>query len=432
VNRVLLRDQLTCQRYIGRGTATFAGQKLKYLIQGLSDAEAVLKARKQIDKIPQRCVVSVAEDVSSTIDVPAVGKQLVAAVGAPGSDVDAVALRDALITLLETWVDRVRPNPQPPKPNFIIILTDDQRADTSTATWMPKLAETIVASGVSLPNGISSNPVCCPSRSTILSGQYAHTHGVFTNNAGDLLDPSGSIRAFSDVSTLATWLQSAGYRTGMFGKYLNGYKQFSDEYAAAHGGVHYVPPGWDRWYAVYGGKFWGLRYIDETGAEIDTDPGTCNGEPPGEPCPTSQPPECPYHTDQLRDQALAFIDESVQMGEPFFLYWSTKAPHGPACPALRHQGMFSGIAPHRPPNYNEGAAGWDPDDDKPAWVQQQGPIDAADLDDFRIRQLESLQAVDDAVEAFMNKLQELDLDDRTLVVFYGDNGYLWGEHRRSQ
>jgi hypothetical protein len=57
--------------------------------------------------------------------------------------------------------------------------------------------------------------------------------------------------------------------------------------------------------------------------------------------------------------------------------------------------MFAGIAPHRPPSYNEGEAGWDPDDDKPAWVRQQGPIDAADIDAFRIRQLESLQAVDD-------------------------------------
>ena len=283
-------------------------------------------------------------------------------------------------------MDRVRPGTPAPRPNFLIVLTDDQRADTSTAIWMPKLTDEIIAAGVSLPAGISSNPVCCPSRATILSGQYAHTHGVFTNSVGDPLDPSGSVRAFSDVSTLATWLQGAGYRTGMFGKYLNGYEQFTDEYAAAHGGVHYVPPGWNRWYAVYGGQFWGTRYVDENGGIIDTDPGTCNNAPPGEECPTTQPPECPYHTDELRDRGLAFIDEAAAMGEPFFLYWSTKAPHGPACPAARHQGMFASIPPHRPPNYDEGGStpGADPDDDKPAWLQQQGPINAANIDDFRI------------------------------------------------
>ncbi|HWP67458.1 MAG TPA: sulfatase [Candidatus Limnocylindria bacterium] len=430
VDPTAARDQLRCQRQLGRATAVFIGRKLRYLVKGLSAAEAEAKARKQLDRLPDRCLVTVVE--SNGVVLPAVGAQVAAAVGGPGDSVDPVALTDALVLLLETWVDRVAPVPVPPRPNIVLILTDDQRADTGGADVMPLLHAELVASGVRFPNGFAPNPVCCPSRASILSGQYSHTNGVLQNRVGDPLDPTGSAFAFADDSTLATWLQDAGYRTGLFGKYLNGYRELTDEYAATHGGVHYVPPGWDRWYAIYrgGGGQYGVRFIDETGVEIDSDPGTCINPGPGEQCAAVQAPNCPHSTDHLRDKALAFIDEAVGLGQPFFLYFSTQSPHGPACPAIRHRGLFAGIAPHRPPNYNEGEPGWDDDADKPGWVQQQGPIDAAFLDDFRIRQLESLQSVDEAIQAIMQRLRETGQDRDTIVVFYGDNGFLWGEHRR--
>jgi len=426
-----VRTQLRCQRLIGTASAKFIGVKLRYLIKGFTPAEAEARARKKLDRLPDKCALMVAE--SNGIAVPRVGAQVAAAVGGAGDTVDPAALRDALIILLEGWVDRIGPNPQPPRPNIILILTDDQRADTITAPFMPKLNAELIDSGVLFPAGFSPNPVCCPSRASILSGQHAHTHGVLQNREGDPMDPTGSISAFADVSTLATWLHDlAGYRTGLFGKYLNGYRQFSDDYAALHGGVQYVPPGWDRWYGIYaGGGQYGIRFVDETGAIVDSDPGSCLNPPPGEDC-TVQPADCPHSTDHLRDKALAFIDESLALGDPFFLYLSTQTPHGPACPATRHAGLFAGLPPHRPPNYNEGAPGYDPDTDKPGWLQQQGPIDAAGLDEFRIRQLESLQSVDEAVEAVMQKLRDTGQDDNTVVVYYGDNGYLWGEHRRDK
>jgi arylsulfatase A-like enzyme len=432
VDHATVREQLRCQRGIGKATAQFIGLKLKFLVQGLGAGEAEVRARKRLDRLPDRCAVTVEQ--SNGVVVPAVGPQFAAAVGGVGTIVDTAALPDAFVTLLETWVDRVGPDPQPLRPNIVLLITDDQRADTTTTEFMPRLNAELIESGVLFPNGFASNPVCCPSRASILSGQYAHNHGVLQNREGDPLDPTGGIQAFNDVSTLATWLHDqAGYRTGLFGKYLNGYRQFSNEYATSHGGQQYVPPGWDRWYAVHGGGGqYGITFVDETGAIVDTDPGSCVDPPPGEECPVTQAPDCPHSTDHLRDKALAFIDESVGLGERFFLYLSTQSPHGPACPAMRHLGMFAGLPPHRPPNYNEGEPGYDPDDDKPAWLQQQGPIDATAIDQFRINQLESLQSVDEAIEAIMQKLRETGRDRDTIVIVYGDNGYLWGEHRREK
>ncbi len=432
VDRSTLRDQLRCQRAIGKGSASFIGLKLKFLVQGSSAAEAELRARKRLDRLPDRCAVGVAQ--SNGVLLPAVGPQLAAAVGGAGSTVDAVALPAAFVTLLETWVDRIGPNPQPLKPNIVLIITDDQRGDTIAPQFMPKLTAELVDSGVLFPNGFSSNPVCCPSRASILSGQYAHNHGVLQNREGDPLNPTGGIQAFNDVSTLSTWLRDqAGYRTGLFGKYLNGYRQFSNDYAASHGGLQYVPPGWDRWYAVHGGGGqYGITFADETGAIVDTDPGSCVDLPLGQECAATQAPDCPHSTDHLRDKAISFIDEALGLGKRFFLYLSTQSPHGPACPAMRHLGMFAGLPPHRPPNYNEGEPGQDPDNDKPAWLRQQGPIDAAAIDQFRINQLESLQSVDEAIEAIMQKLRDTGHDRDTIVIVYGDNGYLWGEHRREK
>ena len=115
--------------------------------------------------------------------------------------------------------------------NVVLILTDDQRWDTLWA--MPTVTREIADRGITFANGFVSNPLCCPSRASILTGQYSHSTGVYTNHGGDL---SGGFRAFRDRSTIATWLHEVGYRTAMYGKYLNGYT------------ASYVPPGWDTWF----------------------------------------------------------------------------------------------------------------------------------------------------------------------------------------
>src|SRR5919197_894183 len=116
------------------------------------------------------------------------------------------------------------------RPNIVLILTDDQRWNSLWA--MLAVQGNLVDRGVTFTNGFVVNSLCCPSRASILTGRYSHSTGVYTEAS-----PGGGFDRFRDSSTLATWLHAAGYRTALFGKYLNGYRGT------------YVPPGWDRWFA---------------------------------------------------------------------------------------------------------------------------------------------------------------------------------------
>jgi arylsulfatase A-like enzyme len=217
---------------------------------------------------------------------------------------------------------------------------------------------------------------------------------------------------------VATWLQDAGYRTSLIGKYLNGYPQLWDDALE----LPYVPPGWTEWRGMKQVRFFDYVVIepDGLGGYEEVAYGS---------------EEADYSTDVLREKAKAFIAESVAAGEPFFLYLSFKAPHLPQTPAPRHVGLFAGLAPWRPPSHNE------PDvSDKPLWVQNTPAMtdeEIAELDQVRIDQLEMLQAVDEAIggsAAFgivgiLEELRTLGVEDDTLVVFLSDNGWHWGEHR---
>ena len=103
------------------------------------------------------------------------------------------------------------------QPNVVFILTDDQRWDSTAA--MPYLQSDLAAHGVTFDKSFVVNSLCCPSRASSLTGQYSHTTQVYSN-----AEPNGGFHKFDDVSTVATWLHGAGYRTGLIGKYLNGYK----------------------------------------------------------------------------------------------------------------------------------------------------------------------------------------------------------------
>lgn len=405
VNEKALEAQLECQEQISDGVTKYVWKKMQYLAEGMDPAKAEAKARKKLDKIPEICEVQVTQDVSGVI-LPSVGPQCTAAIGAPGSTVNTVGLRDCLHTLVEVWVDRFGPNPKPLRPNIVFILSDDQRWDTTDSKHspsgtdvMPHLRTELAASGVEFNNAYMTTPLCCPSRTSTLTGQYSHTTGIHTNQP-----PNGGAQDFVDASTIGVWLQSAGYRTGFFGKYLNGYNQLWQQ-----GEPPYIPPGWSEWHGMKNVAFFNYVIV-ENGIEISY--GSTEAE---------------YSTDVLRDKAMSFIDESVTAGQPFFLYFAPKAPHLPATPAPRHAGSFAGLAPWRPESYNETDVS-----DKPLWVQNtplMAPAEQADLDANRITMLESLQAIDEAVAAIMQNLRDHNMADNTIVVYFSDNGWLWGEHR---
>lgn len=272
-------------------------------------------------------------------------------------------------------------------PNVVIVLTDDQRWDTLSA--MPTVQSELVAKGVTFSNAFVVNPLCCPSRASILTGKYSHSTKVYTN---------GGFRLFDDSSTLATWLRKAGYRTGFFGKYLNSYAGT------------YVPRGWSRWVA-----FTPSNVDNYLGYRLNVDGSLVpRGSLPGD-----------YSTDVLAAEAESFIREDAT--GPFFALFAPYSPHNPATPAPRHARAFPGLQPWRPASYNEPNVS-----DKPAWVrdqQQLSPESQTSLDGFRARQLRSLLSVDDAVGRLLDVLAETGRLEDTLVILMSDNGLLWGEHR---
>src|SRR5215210_4074861 len=119
-----------------------------------------------------------------------------------------------------------------PPPNVLLILTDDMRLDD---LWVMDRVNQLAQRGTTFRSFFVTTPLCCPSRSTLLTGLYAHNHGVLGNR-----EPLGGFTLFNDQSTLATWLQAGGVRTGLVGRYLN-------EYASI-----YLPPGWNFFYAMWG------------------------------------------------------------------------------------------------------------------------------------------------------------------------------------
>lgn len=279
-------------------------------------------------------------------------------------------------------------------PHIVLIVTDDQRWDSLWA--MPVVQADLVAHGATFSNAFVVNSWCCPSRASILTGQYSHSTGVYKQRP-----PNGGFESFEDESTLATWLQGVGYRTGFFGKYLNGY-----------GPATYVPPGWDRWFSFTSNNGQG-QYYDYT-ASID-----------GVDTPYGDQPE-DYSTDVLATEAASFIT-SADLGQPLFLLWTPIGPHQPAIPAPRHADAFLDLPPWRPQSYDE------PDiADKPQYMRSLPRLSEqakAEIDAERTDQYRALLAVDEGVGALVEALRSTGRLANTLLVFMSDNGYHWGEHR---
>ena len=283
------------------------------------------------------------------------------------------------------------------KPNMVFILTDDMRKDD--LRYMPKTRSVLQEKGMTFQNAFVSNALCCPARATIMRGQYAHNTGVWTNvNVGG---PDAGGQAYRnkghEQDNVATRLDAAGYRTALIGKYLNGMKDKTR-----------VPPGWDRWFATWGGYF---RYDAN-------DQGTVRH---------FGADERDYQTDVLRRETNDFIGASVAAGKPFFAYVALKAPHGPATPAPRDQHEYDNLKAPRLPSFNEQDVS-----DKPPWIQQLPRLSdstKAQIDYQAERRAESLQAVDDLVAGVVGKLKDRGVMGNTYVFFTSDNGWHRGEHR---
>ena len=292
--------------------------------------------------------------------------------------------------------------PGPSHPNIVFVLTDDLSMDL--LPYMPQV-QALQADGMTFNHYFVSDSLCCPSRSSIFTGEFPHNTGVFTN-AG----PFGGLKAFynhgDENRTFNVALQQAGYRTAMMGKYLNGYMEGPSRSPIASTAV---PPGWSEW-DVAG---WGYR---EFGYKLNID-GTIHyfGHAPRD-----------YLTDVIARRGVHFIDRSAAMGKPFFLELSTFAPHTPYVPAPRDANLFPGLVAPQPPSFDVLPT------DPPPWLSGHPPLTLHQIDRinrvFR-RRVQDVQAVDDMISRVRTALQSDGVAGNTYIVFSSDNGLHTGEYR---
>ncbi|HET8976086.1 MAG TPA: sulfatase, partial [Solirubrobacterales bacterium] len=312
-------------------------------------------------------------------------------------------------------------------PNVVVILSDDQAL--SEMSGLPKTSSLIGGQGVSFDRAYITYPLCCPSRATILSGQYMHNTGVRGNTP-----PFGGWKRFKDLGTeakaLPTWLDSAGYYNVQVGKYMNGYA----------GDPPPIPPGWAEWYGKYseyeddvkGGRIYFNYRMREDGPAAGGVPCPSGGPGvPGEPftCTYGEEPE-DYQTDVLGKLAVNAIERRAPSSTPFFLNVDFNAPHSPYIPAPRHDGAYAGVPLPKLPGVNEKNVR-----DKPRFLRRLPRLGRGKLNTIikrRRARLEMLLSLDDQVENIVGALDDAGELDNTYIVFLSDNGYFGGEHRIRQ
>jgi len=367
-----------CQRYISSAGARFVQRRLRERALGRRAARSGhsmrLIARRTCNQMQM-------EENGLGDPLVRVGAPCSSLLGSAGETIDGKRLARCLRAALEAEVDDIAPSPL--APNIVLILTDDQRFDTFDV--MPATSA-LRDEGISFSNAFVTNPLCTPSRASILTGRYSHTTGVLSN---------GDYANLDDSDTIATWLADAGYTNGLFGKYVN--------QAVFLGAT--PPQGWHEWKSfldLSGGAFNNFE-INDNGVFK-----TINN----------------YSTDWLGSEVVHFI--RANSARPFFAAFTPFAPHSPSTPAKRHEGELVGYPLYRPPSW------FDDVTDKPTWVNYYraiaGPNKADVIDANREDQLRTLLAVDEAVEKILARLERLGLTDNTIVIFTSDHGFLWGEH----
>ncbi len=280
---------------------------------------------------------------------------------------------------------------QDDRPNILIVLTDDQNPNMMSA--MPKTLDWLDENGVNYVNTVSTTPLCCPARASVLTGQYAHNHGV------KVLGRTRTALDFADY--LPAKLGLAGYTTAMAGKFAVGWPD------------RRRPPGFDRYAMMSNGPFEPDLLADPATAETL---GVKGGVP-------TTYPGWGYRAMTLA--ALAWLDElEADDDNPWLMYLAPKAPHkpykggqGPApamplTPAIREKDLSD-----KPPHMRDlTASGHVPKPLSSAWRAA-----------YR-----TLRPVDDMLGQLRQKLTQTDELDDTLVVFASDNGYMFGDHQRQR
>ncbi len=290
------------------------------------------------------------------------------------------------------------PAAEPEPPNIVVVMYDDAAA--YDVAQMPKIKASVADAGMEFTRFYATESLCCPSRASVLTGEYVHNHRVDGNHGRE----GGWARFYRrghEQRTIAVALQELGYRTGYFGKYLNGY---GDKLP------NHVPVGWDRWFGSFGFANWHQYSINDDGAVV--------GPPSGEET---------YYDSLLANRALDWTRDSIASGAPTFTFVSFHSPKPPYVDPPGHPGAFPDAAFPDKPSFNEANVG-----DKPAHIRKLGRLSGPERKAIKKRSRGRLRVMlkpDDFVGDLVEALGSSGALQNTFVVVLSDNGFMKGEHR---
>lgn len=301
------------------------------------------------------------------------------------------------------------------RPNILLFITDDQDVILGGTDHMPILQTEILSQGISFRHAYVHTPICCPSRTSILTGKYLHNGGARNNSMAGNCNGLDWQHHTEYNATFAVHAQNAGYQTGYAGKYLNQYGICNDSDGPEC--KLRVPNGWKNWMGLVGNSvYYNYDLVVKDGSDSS---------------PRLEHHGSNYQNDYLPDvltqYTISTIRDFVANGNPFLMVQAWPSPHAPFTPAPRDcNTLVNNTISPRTPNYNASCY-------QKHWIMQQlSPLSDADamlIDQIYQQRLETLLTVDRNIADILHVLEETGTRNNTFIFYMSDNGFQLGQHR---